>query len=260
MNGFLKAVLVFMVAGVALVSCINGKEPDYAGNAKYMTVTVVGEEFYFTDDEGKTYFPSDVSRFKYLTEYEDEDENVVSKDGNRVIVAFNFLDAPVSGFDYNIALYNVSDILNLDVKAIGSDEDVDEVYGDNPVTILDAVLNGVWLDTYCGLMSIDGAKYEITLIDNQPTDLPEDMPADYQYLELRLILDEDGSPNVPLEGYISFNLDTYAPSVTGKKGLYIRYKNAYGTVQYKEIEYKAQNNTATMSLDMKTSFDIESGL
>jgi hypothetical protein len=244
MKNLLKPVLICLVAGLTLSSCMKGKDPDYAGNALYMTLNVDGSNFYFTDDAGKTYFPGDVSRFEYATEYEDKDENTVSKAGNRVIVAFNFLDEAVPGFDYNIAIYDVVDMLNLDTATLESGKNPDEVYGDNPVQIAIAIINGRWLDAYCGFMSVSGAEYEITLLDNRSADIPDDMPADYQYLELRLKLDKEEYPDIPMQGYISFDLGAYAPSVTGKKGLYIRYKNSYGTVQYRQIEYKVQSETA----------------
>ncbi len=244
MNRFLK----FIIAGMAIAPILAGcskDDGDYPGYYAYVTVNTDGPSYYFTGDDGKTYYPGDVSRI--IPPYKALDKDGVSTNGKRAYIRFNYLSTKKDGFDYNIALYYIEDIQSQVVKVAESEDDVNAA-GDGEMELSDSGISGGWLDILFRIETSRDATHKITLLDNKTVEAPSTMPEGYQYLEFRQSTTNMGSGTLGY-GIVSFKLDdTYNPAVTGKKGFYIRVRDLDGNVKYATIEYKAPSQKSTMEL------------
>lgn len=244
------------VAALAFASCsmADSNGDYYPEYYVYATISVNGSSYFFTDDSGETYYPGDISR---ISTYKTTDDDGNSKDGKRVFLRFNKLPEKKDGFDYNIAIYYIEDILSKTVEIAETAAQVAAAGGD-PVMIKETAFQGEWFTIVFRLRHSYDAMHKLTLLDNRTATPPSGMPADYQYLEFRqLAKDMDGTGSLA-DGIVSFKLDdNYHPAETGKKGFYIRIMNLDKTVEYVRIEYKTptagaalqQHNTPTPNLD-----------
>ena len=239
MNKFLKFLFIAIAAVPFLASCSKNGDSDYPRYSAYMTLNTgpMGIGYYFTADNGKTYYPSDVSRI--IPAYETVDDDDVSKDGKRVAVYYNLLNEEKEGYDYNIALYFIGDILSKTVEVAETEEEVTEA-GDDRLDIFNAAIQGEWLDIVFDILTYE-STHKMTLLDNQTADLEDiEVPEDYQYLEFRQKTESKKQETGTLSrGIVSFKLGEYHPKTTGSKGLYIRIKSLNGDVVYKKLDYKA---------------------
>lgn len=243
MKNLFKTLFGLAVASLLLTAC-SDDESDYPQYAAYVTVVVPAPgplayadapAYYFLSDEGDKIAAGDVSR---IGRYKTENEEGVSKDGKRAFIYFNYINQPLPGFDDNVALYQIVDILSKNVEVATTQEEVTAA-GDNAMSLEEAKIRGEWLDIAFSLFTSKDAKHKMTLLDNKTVTAPADMPADYQYLEFRQNADGiNGSYRA--QGYVSYKLgDDYHPAKTGKKGLYIRVNTIGDAVKYYKIEYKA---------------------
>lgn len=248
MKNLFKTLFGLAVASLLLTAC-SDDESDYPQYGAYVTVAVPtpaptayadAPAYYFLSDEGDKIAAGDVSRIR---KYETQNEEGVSKDGNRAFIYFNYINQPLPGFKYNVALYQIVDILSKDVEIATTSEQVTAA-GDDAMSMEEAEIRGEWLDITFSLFTTKIAKHKMSLLDNQTATAPADMPADYQYLEFRQNADGiNGSYRA--NGYVSYKLgDDYHPAKTGKKGLYIRVNTIGDAVKYYKIEYKAAAESA----------------
>lgn len=235
----LKPVFFSIFALPVIFSC-NKTNPDVPRSQGYVNVTLEDGSYYFTDDRDKTYYPADVSR---IGTYPTED----TENGNRAYVWFNTLSASErEGFDYDIALYGVVDILTKTVEVAETEEDVANV-GDDPLELQHIGLSSRWLDIRFVLYT-DGDEetvHSMTLLDNRLA-TPENVPEGYQYLEFRQS-GNNKNDRILGAGNVSYDLGAYAPSVTGTKGLYIRINSLSGSVRYERVDYNAQKENSAFS-------------
>ncbi len=248
MNRLLKFLMLSMAAAPLLVSCsmdadAPGDYADYPRYYAYVTVNVDGRSYYFTGDDGKTYYPGDVKR---IDMYETTDEYGDSKDGRRAFIRFNMMYEPQSGYDYNVILYYVEDILSKTVEVAATEDEV-EAAGDDRLRIEEAAFQGDWLDIIFEIETTPYSMHKMTLLDNRTIDAPAGMPADYQYLEFRQEAEDMTGGNIN-KGIASYKLGAYHPAATGMKGFYVRINNLDGNVEYVTIPYKASTLNAVMQL------------
>lgn len=252
-------ILTAAAALLAFASCSMGKDGDYYTEYYvYATLDVDGDSYSFTDDDGETYYPGAVSGNARTYKTTDTDGN--SKDGKRVFIRFNMLTEKKEGFDYNIAVFYIEDILSKAVEVAETAADV-EAAGDDRMTIHKAVFQGEWFTIAFQLRHSYNALHKITLMDNKTATPPKDMLdnyPDYQYLEFRQLAENMEGTGSLADGIASFWLgDEYHPAKTGKKGFYIRVMNLDGHEEYFRFEYSKtgstlmlqQNNTPTPNLD-----------
>ena len=74
--------------------------------------------FYFTLDNGKTMFPSEIKA-----------DNKIYESGQRAFVIFNQLDQPINGYDYNVQVKQILEILTKDIITMGEGENTEEYIG-----------------------------------------------------------------------------------------------------------------------------------
>lgn len=228
MKKMIKVVFCVMSAMLLCVSCnINDNDYDEPQWSSYVTVATAGNSFYFVDDSGEKIYPGDVSR---IGAYDTD-----GKDGKRAYIFFNYLRDNVDGFSSNIALYKVIDVLSKDVEVAKTGEDIKEA-GDDPLTIDQMKIRGEWLDINFSLFTERYARHKMTLMDNSMAEPPANMPSGYQYLELRQNAG-DANKYYMGSGNVSYKLNGYHPSVTGKKGLYIRVNTISSGIGYYIIDY-----------------------
>lgn len=228
MNTFFKTLLVALAALPFLASCSMDGNADVPRNYAYVVVNEEVSSYYFTGDDDEIYYPAHV-RGGY---------DAKDKDGKRAVIYFNIEREVEDGYD--VAIYEVYDILSKEVEVADTEEKVEQA-GDDRLMIWDAAIQGDWLDIAFRIESAQGATHKLTLLDNRTLEsTPPDMPEGYQYLEFRQKAENlhYGSLN---RGSVSFRLsDEYHPAVTGKKGLYIRIVNMNGNVEYYTVNYRAR--------------------
>lgn len=191
------------------------------------------KDFYFTLDDGKKMFPSDT---RGLGDYK-------LIDGQRAFVIFNEIDQKVEGYDYNIQIKRIEDILTKDIITL-NDENVKEI-GDDKINS-----TYMWITPdlkyltiefqYLGTHSKD-KKHFLNLVINELKAEPRESPEnDYIELEFRHN-DEGDAPNRLGEGYVSFKLDEIKEQMEGKKGLRIRVNTIYNAEKYQEINFPSSH-------------------
>lgn len=229
MNRFFKTLLIAMAVVPAFMSCSKDSDSDYPQWRGWITVHEDDNFYYFSDEDGKTYYPGDVRRVGYY--------NAKDRDGKRVYIEFNFLNEQEEGYDYNIALYYIDNILTKTVEVAETEDDVKEA-GDGRLAVNWAEIDGRWLDIVFSLTADYGSTHKMTLLDNRTQEAPETMPEGYQYLEFRQLPDNFYNGYLG-RGYVSYDLGEYAPKVSGKKGLYIRIRDLHGEIKHLSIKYTA---------------------
>lgn len=228
-NRLLIPLLIF-VAAILFTGC-NKEESDYPSYFSFATLEVPAaspNDYFFTFDSGKTAYPSDKSRVRYLSS---------GKDGNRTVIYFNFVAQSETDFDSHIALYEVMDIQSKKVETAVDNVDI-IILGEDPIGIEEARISGGWLDIYY-YYPTDGTgtgKHRLSLVDNKTAMPPADMPEGYTYLEFRQNAAGDTCGHGVVKNYISFRLGDLNPEVSGSKGIYLRVANPGSETTYLKLE------------------------
>ncbi len=227
-----------LVAALAIFGSCNNSS-DNGPSAKYVgyaTLVTDGFTYSFMDDAGENYY---VANTQYLGDYSTTNSEGVSKDGNRVVIWYDYADVePPMGFDHSLTMFGIYDILSKDVEVATTATEV-AAAGDTQITVTSMNLSGNWLDIVFNAYTGPGFEHKLTLLDNQTVTPPADMPAGYTYLEFR---HDDGngdalsSATTIGEGYVSYRLsDKYNPAISGSGGLYIRIQGQ-DMVLYQKID------------------------
>lgn len=224
--------IAFILAATALVpflqSCLDD-DNDPSESLVISTINVPNpdsKDFYFTLDDGKKMFPGDS---RGLGSYE-------LTDGQRAFVIFNQLEDKVEGYDYNIQIKNIRNILTKDIVTLGEGENTDEKIGDDKInaTYMWITQDSKYLTIeiqYYGSQS-ENKKHFLNLVINKSAPETTDNE-DNDYLELEFRHNDEGdSPNHLEEGYVSFKLDKIKELAEGKKGLRIRVNTIYNGIKY----------------------------
>lgn len=230
------AIIVFPV----LQSCLDDDEDD-SQVLVISTINRMGEdskEFYFTLDDGKTMLPNNAHLWSGK-EYQD---------GQRAFVMFNTLDEPVKGYDYNIEVEQIAEVLTKDIITMGEGDNTEEKIGDDKInaTYLWITQDKKYLTIeyqYYGTHSQD-KKHFLNLVINPVPEDPateeneSDTSTEDKFINLEFRHNSEGDAPAHLgEGYVSFKLDEIKEKMEGKKGLRIRVKPLYGEIKKHEIEF-----------------------
>lgn len=225
---FIAFILVTTALVPFLQSCLDD-DNDPTESLVISTINVPNpdsKDFYFTLDDGKKMFPGDS---RGLGSYE-------LTDGQRAFVIFNQLEDKVEGYDYNIQIRNIKNILTKDIVTLGEGENTDEKIGDDKInaTYMWITQDSKYLTIefqYYGT-HIEDKKHFLNLVINKSAAEAVDN-ADNDYLELEFRHNDEGdSPNRLGEGYVSFKLENIKELAKGKKGLKIRVNTIYNSVEY----------------------------
>lgn len=222
-------------AALFLFSACNDSDGDYAQWRTIATVrTPANGSYYFELDNGKTMYPS----INHVNGYP-------AKNGQRAAIYFNYQDGKVEKFDYNIALYALSEILTKDVKIVTTKEELDAL-GYDGINVLgsDMYIGNEFLTLVYYVPAINNSEiHEFNLVvDNTtPETLAEsNIDIDPDYTDVLLRHNASGKiQEYSTLSYISFKLNSIHPIETGKKGLRIHVKKVNGEVTSYLIDYKA---------------------
>ncbi len=140
------------------------------------------------------------------------------EDGDRAIIRFSYLKEEVQGYNYNIKLRGLSEILTKDIVDLTADNE-DEIGNDKLLLLKD----------YCSLVKgyfnaqiqfPSGEEVpKVNLVVNKITPVDD---ADYTVLELRLNNNGVTTSTNYGSGVVCFKLGDLDPTITGKKGVKIR--------------------------------------
>lgn len=226
--------LATLAAALPLLQSCNDSASEGADSATLVTIDnplEIAYGYYFRADNGKTYYPSQLS--ESLANYN-------PKDGQRAVIYYSQIDERRQGYDYSIKLYAVAELLTDQVKECGPDEE----YGDEPIvpvqlsggTGYDCLISGGYLTLSFKILAQGSETHEIDLIANTAAQDADD--PDYTSLELRHksgITNTTGSVHTTAA---SFKLGEYDPAVTGKTGIKLRFKNFDESIAYIKIDYR----------------------
>lgn len=217
----LKLVLlaVIIVLTPTLYSCMNDDD-------KYSLIIATikvneGKDYYFLMDDGNKVLPGDTTAI----------HNYKVIDGQRVFVYFNELDEKVSGYDYNIKVVSIQNILTKGIIPIT--EATQDSIGDDPANLTYMWFGGGFLNIEFQMMGTYSSKtHMINLVRDEEN--PGEEEEGYVNLEFRHNAYDD-SPADRLVSMASFKPPFTKDS--NKKGLKIRVNSIYDGVKYYKIDF-----------------------
>lgn len=228
---FIAFIFIIMTTMTIFQSCLDDNN-DPAELLVISTINLIdkdSKDFYFTLDDGATMFPSN----------QQEWNNKKFESGQRAFVIFNELEQPVNGYDHNIQVRQIREILTKDIITMGEDDNTEEKIGDNEINA-----TYMWINKdkkyltieyqYYGTHNED-KKHFLNLVINNPE--PK-AAANDEYINLEFRHNNEGDAAERLEeGYVSFKLDKIKEQMEGKKGLRIRVKTLYSGVKSYEVKF-----------------------
>ncbi|MEG1564512.1 MAG: NigD-like protein [Bacteroides sp.] len=210
-----------------LQSCLEESKVDYPWLAisTVRTVENVDNGYYLALDNGSTMYPGDTT---FVHGYP-----IV--DGQRAFVYFNYLDEPKAGYDYNIKVGQIINILTKDIVDL-TGENADKI-GDDPINILDQWVSQGYLNIKYQLLGTRNTnkKHFLNLVQNKISGNGKE--DGYISLEFRHNAEGDVPTNIQ-EGYVSFKLNKIAEEMKTAKGLKIRLNAINNDEKFIKIELK----------------------
>lgn len=200
-------------------SCLDDGDEYYLAIATYRLTE--NEDAYFVLDEGETMHPQHAKYGKL-------------KDGQRAYIYFDILDEKIEGYDYNIRVRGIYEILTKEVISL-TEETADSI-GDDKINI-----TGMWFgDGYLNLQfQFLGTRnpdklHMINLVRNETEEgETEEKEEGYISLEFRHNAYNDRQEEV-LNGIAAFK----GPFIEEEmKGLKIRYNSIYEGAKYRKIDF-----------------------
>ena len=230
----LIALAVVLTVTPFLQSCLDDDKPEFPWLAfsTIHTLENVDNGYYFGLDDGSKLYPGDTTR---IDQYK-----VI--DGQRAFVYYNYLDEPKTGYDYNIKVGQIINILTKDIIDLTAENA--EKIGDNKINMTYFWIAQGYLNIefqYLGTHSSD-KKHFLNLVQN--TMNHENDEEGYISLEFRHNAEGD-SPERIGEGYVSFKLDKIEKEMENAKGLKIRVNTIYDGEKFIKIELKKSSDKKT---------------
>lgn len=232
---FIAFIFAIMTTMPIFQSCLDDNSPSDL--LVVSTINIIGQDskdFYFTLDDGKKMYPSNGQGWNGKD----------FADGQRAFVIFSELEEPVNGYDYNIQVKQIKEILTKDIVTMGEEENTEENIGDDKINT-----TYMWINKdkkyltiefqYYGTNSED-KKHFLNLVVNNPVSASatNEEGAEDEYINLEFRHNCKGDyPQSLGEGYVSFKLDKIKEQMEGKKGLRIRVNTLYNGVKTYEVEF-----------------------
>ncbi|WP_308745874.1 NigD-like protein [uncultured Bacteroides sp.] len=233
---FIAYIFAIMTTMPILQSCLDDDDSpsDLLVISTINMMSQDSKDFYFTLDDGKKMYPSNGQGWN----------NADFADGQRAFVMFNELEEPVGGYDYNVRVKEIKEILTKDIVTMDEEENNEEKIGDDKINA-----TYMWINKdkkyltiefqYYGTHSED-KKHFLNLVINNLTPAPtadEDSEED-EFINLEFRHNNEGDyPQTLGEGYVSFRLDKIKEQMEGKKGLRIRVNTLYGGIKTYEVKF-----------------------
>ena len=233
---FIAFIFAIMTTTLILQSCLD----DNDGPADLLVISTINKisqdskYFYFTLDNGKKMYPNNGQEWN----------SAEFAEGQRAFVIFNELETPVNGYDYNVLVKQINEILTKDIVEMDDDENTEEKIGDDKINTTDMRINkdNKYLTIefqYYGTHSAD-KKHFLNLVIPKAEAAPttEDGSGKDEYINLEFRHNSEGDyPQTLGEGYVSFKLDKIKDRMEGKKGLRIRVNTLYSGIKTYEVKF-----------------------
>ena len=233
---FIAFIFAIMTTMPILQSCLDDDDnpSDLLVVSTINMISQDSKEFYFTLDDGKKMYPSNAQGWS----------NKDWVEGQRAFVIFNELEEPVNGYDLNIQVKGINQILTKDIVEMDDDENTEEKIGDDKINTTDMRINkdNKYLTIeyqYYGTHSAD-KKHFLNLVIPKAEAAPttEDGSGKDEYINLEFRHNSEGDyPQTLGEGYVSFKLDKIKDRMEGKKGLRIRVNTLYSGIKTYEVKF-----------------------
>lgn len=223
-KSFLLTLVVSFVSQFLLQSCLSDNDDFYLAIATLRTTD--NNELYFVLDTGKKMYAN-------LTKTGKQEE------GQRYYVHFEILEEEKSGYDYNIKIHNLEEIMTKS-PFIMTEATIDSI-GDDKINITDAWFGDGYLNIQYQFLGTSNTSKQhiVSLVYNQIKDADTNTEEGYINLEFRL----NALNNKPVEvinGIVSFKGPFSEESM---KGLNVRYNSIYDNIKYLKIDFSNINPT-----------------
>lgn len=212
---YLVAFMLAFLLMPLLQSCVDN-DNKLSSRFTIGTLKIIeGNEYFFNLDEGDKMYPSDTS---YI-------HNYTLIDGQRVFIHFLPLEEDVPGYEYNVKLIQLQNILTKDIIPL-TEETADSI-GNDRVNISTPWISGNYLNIeYQYYHSNNEAKrHMLNLVMNETPDAPAPEEG-YINLEFRHNAYDDEQRTTGW-GIISFKLEEITDQLQGKDGLKILVNSIY---------------------------------
>ncbi|MCD7900483.1 MAG: NigD-like protein [Bacteroides sp.] len=212
---------VVLILTPTLYSCLDDDDDKYS--LLIATVKVNdGKDYYFLMDDGNKVLPGDTTAI----------HNYKVVDGQRVFVYFDELEEKVNGYDYNIRVISIQNILTKGVIPIT--EATQDSIGDDPANLAYVWFGGGFLNIEFHIMGSNSSSkpHMINLVRDEEN--PGEEEDGYINLEFR----HNAQNDYPLERLVS--MVSFKPPFTDdytKKGIKIRVNTIYNGVQYYKVDF-----------------------
>lgn len=221
MKHFLWTGLLGVILSCGLSSCDDDEDGYYIPYSYAVGDMVVeeGHAPYIQLDDKKTLFPSNGDRLpSYLT-----------KNGQRVIVNFSFLDEQREGYDYYILVNDIDSVLVKNIIPI-TPETTDSI-GNDPVNLLNMWSSDKYLTIQFEMRGAGNEKHMINLVRDYSQAAAPDSEG-YLHLNLRHNRRNDLDVNHYLWGVASFRLGDVYAEFPDLKGVKLEVRTSHGTETY----------------------------
>ena len=225
---FYSVVFTFALLIIPMLqSCLNDDDENRGTRFTIGTIEVIGEkEYFFNLDDGDKMYPSDTT---YI-------HNYTVENNQRVFIHFLPLEEDIPGYDYNVKLIQLENILTKDIIPL-TEETADSI-GNDRINATSLWITGNYLNIEHQFLHSNNPnkKHMLNLVINEMAETP-DPEDEYFTLELRLLF-QYYEQRTPGWGIVSFRLDKIAKQLTGKKGLKIIVNTIYDGKQTYTIDLK----------------------
>lgn len=246
----IKLIMFVALAAIPFLQSCNDSKNDFATTRAMSTISISGDDYFFTLDNDDKVFPGDKS---YVSGYSLKDKDGNSKDGKRAIIDFTPMEQLIDGYKYNAKMFRIYDILTKPIDIATTEEELTP-FGNSPMEIEDAWSGNGWLNILFSISAGGNKSHRISLVDNKTVTQPSDTPTGYKYLEFRH--NNDNDMGYEQWGYVSYKLqDEYNPVVdTNIKGFYIKIINFNGNVEYIKISVKSSTGKTLKEYNTASNF------
>ncbi len=222
----MKKLNLFLLPALALLSlaaCDNDSDGDYyTGIALVSVMPLENGSYYFQQDNGQSIYPSINLVSNYKIQQKDQ----------RAFIYYKLLNAQEIGYDYNIKLYGIENILTKDILIISSQDELDKI-GDDPINITKAWVGDGYLNVCFQFPFTPESKpHYINIIQNKIDNSSISNFEDGIVLEFRHNA-YNNINGILTNGVAAFKLnDTINPN---NKNIYLRIKTLSGNIIYQKI-------------------------
>ena len=217
-------------------SCLDDKEYSF-DKAWYSIVTVhpIGDSssYWFALDDGTSLWPvaTNIPWFN-------------PKEKQRVLVVYSFLSDEYKGYDHAIKILDLKSILTKSI-AENLDEENDNTYGADPVSISDIWIGGGYLNIVFEFDYGGNSVHYINLLENNNVNTP------YLFEFRHNAYNDD--PRYRRKGIVAFDL-----SSVDTKGEEVELSILVNTFEGKKDEYKIKYNSSQNPSTQSRNYSMES--